>query len=61
MRLCNHESDFEEIYDLASIDDIIVISNDKYPFEASTTSSVEKIMTPEIKEIKYLLSLTNIL
>lgn len=57
VRLCNHENDFDEIHSLASIDDIIIISDNTYSLETSTISNVEKIMTPEIKEIKYLLSL----
>jgi len=61
LRLCNHESDFEEIHSFADIDDLIIISNVNYSFEDSTSINIEKIMTPEIKEIKYLLSLTTTL
>jgi hypothetical protein len=61
VRLCNHEENFDEIHSNASIDDILIIADNDFLFETTSRSNIEKIKTPEINEIKYLLSLTTTL
>lgn len=59
LKLCNHENDFDSIVDEAGFDDAIIISDRDFPFEITIGCNIEKLKTQEIKEIKYLLSLTS--
>ncbi|WP_123922171.1 hypothetical protein [Flavobacterium plurextorum] len=61
VRLCNHENDFDQVHASGVADEIFIISDNDFPFEITSTSNIEKIKTPEINEIKYLLSLTTTL
>jgi len=61
VRLCNHNENFDAVRFAMQIDDIIIISDNDFAFETTTHSNIEKIKTPHINEIKYLLSLTSTL
>ncbi|WP_294309406.1 hypothetical protein [uncultured Chryseobacterium sp.] len=61
LKLCNHENEFDSIVNDAGFDDVIIISNQDFPFENTISCNIEKLKTPEINEIKYLLSLISTL
>lgn len=61
VRICNHHDDFDLIHSTIQIDDIFIISDNDFAFEATSHSNIEKIKTSQIHEIKYLLSLTTTL
>lgn len=61
LKLCNHENEFDCIVNDAGFDDVIIISDQDFPFENTISCNIEKLKTPEINEIKYLLSLTSTL
>lgn len=61
LKLCNHEYEFDSIVNEAGFDDAIIISDKDFPFENTIGCNIEKLKTQEIKEIKYLLSLTSTL
>lgn len=61
VRLCNHHDDFDTVNSAIQIDDIFIISDNDFAFETTCISNIEKIKTPQINEIKYLLSLTTII
>jgi hypothetical protein len=61
LKLCNHDNEFESIVGEANLDDVFIISDKNFPFESMIGGNVEKLKTPEINEIKYLLSLTSTL
>ncbi|MGK9124325.1 hypothetical protein M1D52_09395 [Olivibacter sp. SA151] len=58
LKLCNHDNEFESIVERANFDDLFFISDRDFPLETKISCNVEKLKTPEINEIKYLLSLT---
>lgn len=58
LKICNNENEFESIVDEANFDDAIIVSDKDFAFEATIGCNIEKLKTQEIKEIKYLLSLT---
>ncbi len=58
MKLCNHDNDFETVLTKEDFDDLLLISDKKFPFEEQVTCNIEKIKTSEFNEIRYLLSLT---
>lgn len=59
LKLCNHENEFDSIVNDACFDDVIIISDQDFPFENTIGCNIEKLKTQEISEIKYLLSLTS--
>jgi len=60
VRLCSHIADFEKVLSKAKFDDLFIISDKDFDFEKSLKdTTIEKIETTEVAEIKYLLSLTN--
>jgi hypothetical protein len=60
LRLCNHNNEFEHVLNEGNIDDLIIVSDKDFAF-VNASINIEKLRTPEINEIKYLLSLTNTL
>lgn len=61
LKMCKHNNEFESIINDVDLDDLLIISDKEFPFEALISCNVEKLRTPEINEIKYLLSLTSTL
>lgn len=61
VRICNYHDDFDLVHSAIHIDDILIISDNDFAFETTSHSNIEKIKTPQINEIKYLLSLTTTL
>ncbi|MBS1635696.1 MAG: hypothetical protein JST26_07210 [Bacteroidetes bacterium] len=60
VRLCSHNADFEKVLLKAKFDDLFIISDKDFDFEKSLKdTTIERIETTEVAEIKYLLSLTN--
>lgn len=60
VRLCSHIADFEKVLSKAKFDDLFIISDKDFDFEKSLKdTTIERIETTEVAEIKYLLSLTN--
>lgn len=60
VRLCSHIADFEKVLSKAKFDDLFIISDKDFDFEKSLKdTTIERIETKEVAEIKYLLSLTN--
>ncbi len=62
VRICNHQQDFESLLSKSKLDDIIIMSDLDFPYLNSLGDiNQENLSTPNINEIKYLLSLTNTL
>lgn len=62
VRICNHQQDFENLLFKSKLDDIIIMSNIDFPYLNNLEDiNQENLSTPNINEIKYLLSLTNTL
>lgn len=60
VRLCSYIADFEKVLSKAKFDDLFIISDKDFDFEKSLKdTTIERIETTEVAEIKYLLSLTN--
>lgn len=62
VKICNYIQDFESILSKSKLDDIIIISNLDFSYLNNFEDiNKENLLTPDINEIKYLLSLTNTL
>lgn len=61
LKMCKHDNEFESIVNSANIEDLLIISDKEFSFESMLNCNIEKLRTPEINEIKYLLSLTSTL
>lgn len=60
VRLCSHDTDFVKVLSETNFDDLFVISDKEFDFQKTITdTTIEKIETTEINEIKYLLSINN--
>lgn len=60
VRLCNHETDFNDVITNTSFDDLFVLSDQEHiMLDNIKDTNVEKISTNKMNEIKYLLSLSN--
>jgi hypothetical protein len=61
LRLCNHDAEFDQVFNRTRLEDLIIISDKDFPNYSKTGINIEKLKTSEINELKYLLSLTTTL